>query len=68
MGLVSFSRIKIVGRAPVLQSAFRSAVLVDIGKVKVRGDPKLPGDSGEVPIAEWSGWRFDSCSEVFSLR
>ena len=25
------------------------------------------GDSGEVPIYEWSGWRFDSYYEIFSL-
>ena len=30
-------------------------------------DPKLPGDSGEVSIFEWSGWRFDFCFEIFSL-
>ena len=24
-------------------------------------------DSGHVPIFEWSGWRFDSSSEIFSL-
>jgi hypothetical protein len=52
--------IKIVVRVPVVQSAFRSAVIVDINKVKFRDDLKLPGDSGEVPIAKWSGWRFDS--------
>jgi hypothetical protein len=34
---------------------------------KVRDDPKLLGDSGEVPIFEWSGWRFDSYYEIFSL-
>ena len=33
----------------------------------VRDDPKLPGDSGEAPISEWSGWRFDSHCEIFSL-
>ena len=33
----------------------------------VRDDPKLPGDSGEVPISEWSGWRFDSYRKIFSL-
>ena len=32
-----------------------------------RDDPKLPGDSGEVPISEWNGWRFDSRFEIFSL-
>ena len=32
----------------------------------VRDDPKLPGDSGEAPISEWSGWRFDSRREIFS--
>jgi hypothetical protein len=35
--------------------------------VEVRDDLKLPGDSGEVPIFEWSGWRSDSCCEIFSL-
>ena len=33
----------------------------------VQDDPKLLGDSGEVPISEWSGWRFDSRCEIFSL-
>ena len=32
-----------------------------------RDDRKLPGDSGEVPISEWSGWEFESGCEVFSL-
>ena len=32
-----------------------------------RDDPKLPGDSGGVPVSEWSGWRFDSHCETFSL-
>ena len=27
---------------------------------KVRDDPKPLGDSREVPISEWSGWRFNS--------
>jgi hypothetical protein len=27
-------------------------------KIYVRDDPKLLGGSGEVPIYEWSGWRF----------
>jgi len=35
--------------------------------ITVRYDPKLPGDSGEVPIFEWSGWRFDSYCAIFSL-
>ena len=26
----------------------------------VQDDPKLPGDSGEVPISKWSGWWFNS--------
>ena len=34
---------------------------------KVQDDPKLLGDSGEVPNPEWSGWAFDSRYEVFSL-
>ena len=34
---------------------------------KVWDDPKLLGDNGEVPIFEWSGWRFDSRCEIFSL-
>ena len=33
----------------------------------VRDDPKLLGDSGEVPIYAWNGWRFDSRYEGFSL-
>ena len=33
----------------------------------VQDDPKLLGDSGEVPISEWSGWHFKSCYEIFSL-
>jgi hypothetical protein len=35
--------------------------------ILVRDDYKLPGDSGEVPIFEWSGWQFDFHCEVFSL-
>ena len=35
--------------------------------VEVRDDPKLPGDSEEVPISEWSGWRLDFHCEIFSL-
>ena len=34
---------------------------------EVRDDPKLPGDSGEIPISEWSGWQFDTRYEIFSL-
>ena len=34
---------------------------------KVRDDPKLLGDNGEIPFFEWSGWRFDSRCEIFSL-
>jgi hypothetical protein len=34
---------------------------------EVRDDPKLPGDSGVVPISEWSGWQFDYRCEIFSL-
>jgi hypothetical protein len=33
----------------------------------VRDDPKLSGESGEVFISKWSGWRFDSHYETFSL-
>jgi hypothetical protein len=33
----------------------------------VQDNPKLPGDSEEVPISEWNGWRYDSSYEVFSL-
>jgi hypothetical protein len=33
----------------------------------VQDDPNLPDDSGEVSIYEWSGWRFDSRYEIFSL-
>ena len=33
----------------------------------IQDDPKLLGDSGAVPIFEWSAWRFDSCCEIFSL-
>ena len=28
--------------------------LCNIVECKVQADPKLPGDSGEVPISEWS--------------
>ena len=37
------------------------------GVARVQEDPKLPGDSGEVPISEWSGWRFDSRCDILSL-
>ena len=33
----------------------------------VQDDPKLSGDSEEVPVSEWSGWQFDSCYKIFSL-
>ena len=33
--------------------------------LQVRDDPKLLGDSGEVPISERSGWLFDSRCEIF---
>jgi hypothetical protein len=33
----------------------------------VQDDPKLPRDSGEVPISEWSGWQFNFRCEIFSL-
>ena len=33
----------------------------------VQDDFEHPGDSGEVSISEWSGWRFDSRYESFSL-
>ena len=36
-------------------------------KNMVQDDPKLLGDSGEVPISKRSDWRFDSCCEIFSL-
>ena len=37
------------------------------GEVHDRDYPKLPGDSGEVLISEWSGWQFDPRYEIFSL-
>ena len=36
-------------------------------RTHVPDDPKLPGGSGEVPIPEWSAWRFDSYCVIFSL-
>jgi hypothetical protein len=33
----------------------------------VQDDLKLPGDSREVPVSEWSGWQFASRYEIFSL-
>jgi hypothetical protein len=33
---------------------------------EVRDDPKLLGDSGEVPNSGWSGWQFDFRCEIFS--
>jgi hypothetical protein len=42
-----------------------------IGLIKIsisfQEDPKLLGDSGEVPIFEWSGRRFNSRYGIFSL-
>ena len=35
--------------------------------VLVWDDLKLPYDSGEESISEWSGWQFDSYCEIFSL-
>jgi hypothetical protein len=34
---------------------------------EVGDDPRLPDDRVEVPMSEWSGWRFDSHYEIFSL-
>ena len=34
---------------------------------EVRDDPYLPGDTGELLISDWSGWRFDLHYETFSL-
>ena len=34
---------------------------------KVWDEPKLLGDSGEVPISEWSGWRFNTHCEICSI-
>ena len=36
-------------------------------KRAVQDDSKLPGDTREVPIYEWSNWQFDSGCEIFSL-
>ena len=33
---------------------------------KVGDDPRLPGDRGEVPMFEWSGWRFNMYQYIFS--
>ena len=38
-----------------------------ITKQMIWDDHKLPGDSEEVPISEWSGWRFDSRCEISSF-
>ena len=35
--------------------------------VLVKDDPTRFGDSGEVPMSDWSGWQFDSHCEIFSL-
>ena len=35
--------------------------------LEVWDDLKLPGDSEDVPISEWSGWQFDSRYEILSL-
>ena len=42
-----------------------SCIFID--NLEVRDGPKLLGDSGEVPIFEWSDWRFDSHCEICSL-
>lgn len=34
---------------------------------EVQDVPKLPGDSREVPISAWSGWRCNSRCKIFSL-
>ena len=39
----------------------------DVYQRVVQDDPKLPGDSGEVPISEWSGWQFNSRCEIYFL-
>ena len=41
--------------------------MCDMLLVLGRDDPKLPGDSGDIPISEWSGWQFDSHCKIFSL-
>ena len=33
---------------------------------KVGDDPRLPDDRGEVPMSEWSGWRFNMNQYIFS--
>ena len=38
-----------------------------MGSKPVQDDTELLGDSKEVPISEWSGWRFNSRHEIFSL-
>ena len=34
---------------------------------EVHNDRKLLGDSGEVPISEWSDWQFNSRCEIFYM-
>ena len=46
---------------------FYQAKMLMFYNVHVQDDPKLPGDSGEVPIFVHSGWLFDFCFEIFSL-
>jgi hypothetical protein len=38
-----------------------------IARIQVQDDPKLLGDSVDVPISKGSGRRFDSRCEIFSL-
>ena len=40
---------------------------IDMGDPHVQDDPKLSGDSGEIPISKWSGLQFDSYCKIFSL-
>ena len=53
------------GRGEDIYEHIVSTKLHSLIMLKVRDDPKLPGDSGEILISKWSGWRFDSHCEIF---
>ena len=44
-----------------------SLPIINVIQPLVWDDHELPGDSGEVLVFEWSGWRFNSRCELFSL-
>ena len=55
------------GCLAIVNFSFVKDNLGNLHQCLVRDDSKLLNDSGEVPNSKWSGWRFDSRHEIFSL-